>query len=51
MHVRLIEGGAFSHACFCSRGQAPIHWATEKGHSSTVELLIAKKADVNARNK
>ena len=51
MRVRLIEGGAFSHACFCSGGSAPIHLAAGRGHSSTVELLIAKKADVNARDK
>ncbi len=51
MRVRLIEGGAFSHACFCSYGQAPIHLAANRGHSSIVELLIANDADVNARNK
>ena len=51
MHVRLSEGGAFSHACFCRDDEVPIHLAAEKGHSSTVELLIAKKAEVNARNK
>ncbi len=44
-------GWAFSHACFCSRGQAPIYWAARGGHSSTVELLIANDADVNARDK
>ncbi len=51
MRVRLIEGGAFSHACFCSYGQAPIHLAAGQGHSSTVELLIANDADVIARDK
>ncbi len=51
MRVRLIEGGAFSHACFCSYGGVPIYEAAGGGHSSTVELLIAKKADVNARDK
>jgi hypothetical protein len=50
MRVRLIEGGAFSHACFCSDDRVPIHLAAGGGHSSTVELLIAKKADVNARD-
>ena len=51
VRVSLIEGGAFSHACFCSDGEAPIHWAARGGHSSTLELLIAKNADVNARDK
>jgi ankyrin repeat protein len=51
MRVRLIEGGAFSHACFCRNGVVPIHCAARGGHSSTVEALIAKKADVNARDK
>jgi hypothetical protein len=47
MHVRLIEGGTFSHACFCSDGRAPIHFAAIGGHSSTLELLIANNANVN----
>ena len=52
MRVRLIEGGAFSHACFCRYyGLAPILFAARGGHSSTVELLIERNADVNARNK
>ena len=42
-------GGAFAHACFCSDGKAPIHSAAEGGHSSALELLIAKNADVNVR--
>ena len=50
MLVRLIEVGAFSHACFCSDDEAPIHWAARRGHSFSVELLIANDADVNARN-
>ena len=51
MRVRLIEGGAFSHACFCSDGFDPIHLAARGGHSSTVELLIEQKAEVNALTK
>ena len=51
MRVWLIEGGVFSHACFYRSGWAPIHSAARGGHSSTVELLIARNADVNARNK
>ena len=31
-------------------GQAPIHRAAEKGHTSTVELLISKNADVNVQD-
>ena len=50
MRVRLIEGGAFSHACFCSGGLAPIHLAAGGGHSSTLELLIANDADVNVQD-
>jgi hypothetical protein len=49
--VVLVEGGAASHACCCRDGWAPIHWAAGGGHSSTVELLIANDADVNARDK
>jgi hypothetical protein len=51
VRVRLIEGGAFSHACFCSDGWAPIHGAASAGYSSALELLIAKNADVNAQDK
>ena len=51
VRVRLIERGAFSHACFGRNGGAPIHWAAQGGHSSTLELLIARNADVNARDK
>jgi ankyrin repeat protein len=47
----LIEEGAFAHACFCSDGKAPIHFAAGGGYSSALELLIAKNADVNAQNK
>ena len=50
MLVRLIEVGAFSHACFCSDRKAPIHLAAGGGYSSTLELLIANEADVNARD-
>ena len=51
MRVRLIEGGAFAHACFCRDGRVPIHLAAGGGYSSTLELLIANDADVNARDK
>ena len=44
-------GWAFSHACFCSDGWAPIHGAASAGYSSALELLIAKNADVNAQDK
>ncbi len=49
--VRLIEGGAFSHACFCREGRAPIHFAVLESRSSCLELLIAKNADLNVRDK
>ena len=51
--VKVIGSGgrAFSHAGFCSDGQAPIHKAAVGGHLSALELLIAKNADVNARDK
>ena len=45
------EGGAFSHACFFSDGQAPIHFAAGHGHSSALELLVAKNADMNVQDK
>ena len=35
----------------CIDGRASIHWAAGQGHSSTVELLIANNADVNAQDK
>lgn len=54
IYVRLIEGGVFSgvfsHARFCSSGIYPIHEAADRGHSSTLELLIANNADVNSRD-
>ena len=44
-----IERGARSYACCCRDGQTPIpiHLAALRGHTSTVELLISKNADVN----
>src|SRR2546428_711052 len=32
-----------------NRGWTPLHWAAERGHSQLVELLLANKADINAR--
>ena len=32
-------------------GQTPLHLAVEKGHLSLVNLLLAQKAQVNAKNK
>jgi hypothetical protein len=49
--TRLRVGDAFSHACFCSDGEHPVHFAARGGHSSTVSLLIDENADVNARDK
>ena len=45
-----IERGARSYACCCRGEQAPIHRAAAKGHTSTVELLISKNADVNVQD-
>ncbi len=49
--VMSAKGRAFSHACFFSHGVAPIHRAAEEGRSSTLEFLIARKADLSARDK
>jgi ankyrin repeat protein len=32
-------------------GYTPLHWAVFNGHKDVVELLVANKADVNARTK
>jgi ankyrin repeat protein len=32
-----------------SEGQTPLHWAARNGHKEAVELLLAYKADVNAK--
>jgi cytohesin len=31
-------------------GDTPLHWAVSKGHKEVAELLLANKADVNAKN-
>src|ERR1022692_742771 len=31
-------------------GMTPLHWAASRGHKDVAELLLANKADVNARN-
>ena len=49
--VLLAEGGAVSHACCCSRGEAPIHKAAQRGHLACLEVLVARGADVHAQNK
>ena len=41
--------GVFS-CVFCSDSNSPIHLAADQGHSSTLDLLLAKNADVNARD-
>jgi ankyrin repeat protein len=42
--------GILSDACCCSYKSAPIHLAAEGGHVPCIELLVAKKADVNAQD-
>ena len=37
-----------SHACLCSDGWAPIHFAAQRGDVSSIEALVTKKADVDA---
>ena len=49
--MRLIEGGAVSHACCCRFGAAAIHIAAEGGHLSCLEFLVARGADVHAQTK
>jgi hypothetical protein len=46
-----IERGVRSDACCCRDGKASIHLAAWGGHTSTVELLISKSADVNVQDK
>jgi hypothetical protein len=40
-----------SHACCCRRGEAPIHFAAERGHLSILEFLVARGANVHAQTK
>jgi ankyrin repeat protein len=34
----------------CYKGETPLHWASQHGHLNVAELLVAKKAEVNARD-
>jgi ankyrin repeat protein len=34
-----------------TNGDTPLHWTAMKGESGVVELLLANKADINAKNK
>ena len=33
-----------------NKGKTPLHWAALSGHKDVVELLLASKAEVNAKN-
>ncbi len=49
--VFVVEGGRlFPDARCCRDGRASIHWAAEEGHLSCLEFLVARNADVNARD-
>ena len=39
-----------SHACCCSRFEAPIHLAAEQGDLSCLEFLVTRGADVNSQD-
>jgi ankyrin repeat protein len=46
-----IERGARCHACCCRFGDLCLHMALRRERPiSTVELLISKNADVNAKD-
>jgi len=34
----------------CYKGETPLHWASQHGHLNVAELLVAKKAEVNAKD-
>lgn len=41
-----------SFACFMFQyGRAPIHWASSRGNTDIMELLIAARCDIEARDK
>jgi hypothetical protein len=48
--AELAEGGAMSHACCCRSGRAPIHFAASNDRLPCLEWLVAKGADVHARD-
>lgn len=31
-------------------GMSPLHWAAARGHKDVVELLVANKIDINAKD-
>lgn len=38
--------------CLCFQyGRAPIHWASSRGNTDIMELLIAARCDIEARDK
>jgi hypothetical protein len=46
-----VEGGRlFSDSRCCRGGRAPVHVAALGGHLSCLEFLVARYADVNARD-
>ena len=42
---------SFSMICSLQDGQTPLHIACEKGHESTVLVLLQNKADPNLKDK
>jgi ankyrin repeat protein len=45
----LVKAGADTK--YANKKKAPIYTAAKGGHTSTVELLISKNADVNAKDR
>ena len=50
MISQLIDSGADPHAC-ANKGDTPLHYAAFSGRLAATKLLVARGADVHARDR